>query len=154
MDSLVADINECYGRVVRAVAGAVGRLDAAEDAVHEAVEAALRAPPRTIARADAWLYRVALRRARRSSWRRRLELPLRAVSSSTPGPSSDRVIALQLLDRLTDRQRSFVIARYYLDLSYEEIADTFGVSVGTTSATLSQALQRMRGVAEERKEAS
>jgi len=59
-------------------------------------------------------------------------------------PSLDRVFALELLRKLTLRQREFVIARYFLDLSYADIAAQWGVSVGTATATVSQALARLR----------
>jgi RNA polymerase sigma-70 factor (ECF subfamily) len=51
---------------------------------------------------------------------------------------------LELLDRLPRRQREIVIARFYLDLSYAEIARELGISVGTATTTVSQALARLR----------
>ena len=41
-------------------------------------------------------------------------------------------------------QREFVIGRYFLDLSYREIAEHWGVSVSNATATVSQALSRLR----------
>ena len=51
---------------------------------------------------------------------------------------------LELLDRLSSRQRELVVARYYLDLSYRDIAEHFGISIGTATATVSQALKKIR----------
>ena len=60
-------------------------------------------------------------------------------------PSADRRILLDhALDRLTPRQRSTVVLRYYDDLSERETADTLGVSVGTVKSTTHDALRRMR----------
>lgn len=99
-----------------------------------------------IERADAWLYAVAVRSARKGG-----ALPAALGSAlsllrgrSIPGPDVERIATLELLDRLSDRQRQFVIARYYLDLSYRDIAEQFGVSVGTVTSTVSQALKHLR----------
>ena len=60
-------------------------------------------------------------------------------------PSADRRILLDhALERLTPRQRSTVVLRYYDDLSERETADTLGVSVGTVKSTTHDALRRMR----------
>jgi len=49
-----------------------------------------------------------------------------------------------LLDGLTVRQRELVVARYYLDFTYSDIAAQFGISVGTATATVAQALSKIR----------
>lgn len=59
-------------------------------------------------------------------------------------PSLDRVSALELLRRLTPRQREFVVARYFLDLSYREIAEQWAVSVSSATSTVAQAIARLR----------
>ncbi|MGH2449954.1 MAG: RNA polymerase sigma factor [Candidatus Limnocylindria bacterium] len=98
-----------------------------------------------IERADAWLYAVAARHLRRGALQGALESALSVLRGrSLPAPGVERVAALELLDRLSARQREFVIARYYLDLSYRDIAEHFGVSVGTATATVTQALKRVR----------
>jgi RNA polymerase sigma factor (sigma-70 family) len=56
----------------------------------------------------------------------------------------DRLEAGRLLALLTERQRAIVIAQYYLGLEQAEIARAFNVRRGTVSATLAQALRRMR----------
>jgi len=59
-------------------------------------------------------------------------------------PSLDKVIALELLRTLTPRQREFVVARYFLDLSYREISEHWAVSVSSATSTVSQAIARLR----------
>ena len=60
-------------------------------------------------------------------------------------PSVDRRMLLDhALARLTARQRSVVVLRYYDDLSERETADLLGVSVGTVKSTTHDALRRMR----------
>jgi DNA-directed RNA polymerase specialized sigma24 family protein len=48
------------------------------------------------------------------------------------------------LRQLPERQRAVVVARYYYDLSYEEIAKAFAIRTGTVGATLSQAIGKLR----------
>lgn len=66
------------------------------------------------------------------------------------GPSSeidalmDRLSVGQLLRLLTVRQRSIVVAYFYLDQTQEQIAELLGIRRGTVAATISQALIRMR----------
>jgi RNA polymerase sigma factor (sigma-70 family) len=57
----------------------------------------------------------------------------------------ERLEVGRLLTLLTERQRAIVVARYYLGLSQDEIAEALGVRRGTVSATVSQSLARMRG---------
>jgi len=49
-----------------------------------------------------------------------------------------------VLGLLTERQRAIVVAHYYLGLTQDEIADALDIRRGTVSATVSQALARMR----------
>ena len=58
--------------------------------------------------------------------------------------------AFELLEQLPPRQRTAVVLRYYEDLSYEQIAKTMDVSVGTAKAQVSVGLQRLRTLLEER----
>jgi RNA polymerase sigma factor (sigma-70 family) len=56
----------------------------------------------------------------------------------------DRLEAGRLLSMLTQRQREIVVAHYYLGLTHAETAHLFGLRPGTVSATIAQALGRMR----------
>lgn len=56
----------------------------------------------------------------------------------------DRITVGELLRLLTERQRSIVIAYYFLDLEQDDIAELLGIKRGTVAATISQALSRMR----------
>ena len=55
-----------------------------------------------------------------------------------------RMLLDHALARLTPRQRTTVVLRYYDDLSERDTADALGVSVGTVKSTTHDALQRMR----------
>ena len=138
----------CYARVLRALIVLARNREHGEDAFHDALTAAL-APGVVdgIRRADAWLFAVGVRSLHKSHWKARLEVPLLALRSTTSPPTTERVEVIELLAQLTPRQREIVIARFYLDLTYEQIGDAFGISVGTATATVSQALARLRKTA-------
>lgn len=55
-----------------------------------------------------------------------------------------RVLLDEALARLTPRQRSVVVLRYYDDLPERATADVLGISVGTVKSTTYDALRRMR----------
>lgn len=138
-------VEASWPRLVRALTGISGARERAEDALQDAVEDALKPGViERIERADAWLYAVAVRQLRRNRLRTRLESALSGLREASPAPTVERVATLELLKGLSDRQREFVIARYYLDLSYRDIAEHFGVSVGTATATVTQAIKRLR----------
>jgi DNA-directed RNA polymerase specialized sigma24 family protein len=112
--------------------------------MQEAILAALQQGIDDVRRIDGWLYVVGLRALRRSAWKQRVLAPLKLVTSSTPPPGLERLTVLAFLRVLTTRQRELVVARYYLGLSYQEIAAHFGVSLGTATSTVTQALAKLR----------
>jgi RNA polymerase sigma factor (sigma-70 family) len=140
-----------YPSVYRALVAVLLDAELAEDALQEAFAEGIRRPPRSDHALAGWLFRVALRRARRL---RGFGLPLRldelvgalrepAIPAETDA-LLDRLQAGELLRLLTRRQRAVVVAHYYLGLTQQEIAEALGVRRGTVGATLSQALQHMR----------
>lgn len=138
-------VQASWPRLVRALMGLAGERERAEDALQDALEDALKPGViERIERADAWLYAVAVRRLHRSRLRVRLESALSGLRGASPAPNVERVATLELLDALSARQRELLVARYYLDLSYRDIAEQFGISVGTATATVTQALKKIR----------
>lgn len=138
-------VQASWPRLVRALTGLAGERERAEDALQDALEDALKpGVVEKIERAEAWLFAVAVRRLRRSRLRRGLEAALSGLRGASPAPSIERIATLELLNALTPRQRELVVARYYLDLSYRDIADQFAISVGTATATVTQALKKIR----------
>jgi len=136
-------------RVFRALLGTLRDPDAARDALHEAFLEGLQRPPAHDANLAGWLFRVALRKARRGPYR---PIFSRLADAFSPAAERDELSVLldrleagRLLQLLTERQRAMVIAQYYLGLNQAEIGHLFGVRRGTVAATLAQALQRMRG---------
>jgi DNA-directed RNA polymerase specialized sigma24 family protein len=138
-------LEECYARVLRALVGVSGSRETAEDGLQDALAAAWKPGVRErIERPDAWLFRVGVRKIRRGRWRTRREVTLDDDRSRVPGPGLDRVFALELLSKLSAHQRELVVGRYFLGLSYREIADQWDIGVGTATSTVSHALERLR----------
>lgn len=139
------ELERCYATVLRGLIAASGSRERAEDALQDALVAALKPGVRErVERLDGWLYVVGLRALRKGQWRRRLERSLGLARATTPPPDVDRLVALEMLAELTGRQRELVVARYWLGMSYREIAAHIGVSVGTATSTVTQALKRLR----------
>jgi RNA polymerase sigma-70 factor (ECF subfamily) len=133
----------------------------ADDAVQEAFIKAFDALPRFREGAPLrpWLLRIVANEARnrRRSAGRRQGLAARAAaasgdlgSGSVPGPERDVIAAeqrtelLSALGTLRDEDREILGARFLLDLSESEAADTLGIPRGTVKSRTSRALDRLR----------
>lgn len=142
---------EAYSDIWRALVAITFDEEASADAMHDAFLEGLRKPPPNAANLKGWLFRVALRAARRARRRASLLRPLELVFGLEAAPRDepadavlDRLAVGQLLKLLTERQRSVVVAYFYLGLRQEDIADQLGIRRGTVAATLSHAIDRMR----------
>jgi RNA polymerase sigma-70 factor (ECF subfamily) len=110
-----------------------------------------------------WIYRIAVNQARNRHrfWRRRhradqvsLEEHVAAHGDlmSTSEPAPDRVLAQKelavrvhdALDKLPFDQRTVIVLREIDGLSYEEIAYSLGVAIGTVKSRLTRARQALR----------
>lgn len=108
-----------------------------------------------------WIYRIALNQAsnRRRSWRRRhqaqqvsLDAPHHEVPESRHSALPDRLFQQRqiadyvwsALDALPFDQRAVVVLREIDGLSYEEIATSLGVAVGTVKSRLARARESLR----------
>jgi RNA polymerase sigma factor (sigma-70 family) len=139
---------QSYPSVYRALVATLLDADLASDALQDAFLSGLRNPPVHDANIAGWLFRVAIRKGSRARGRVR-SAPLDAAVEVTSRSSEidallDRLSVGQLLKLLTVRQRSIVVAYFYLDQTQEQIAELLGIRRGTVAATISQALARMR----------
>ena len=134
-----------FPKVYRALVATLLNAESARDALQHAFLVGLETRPQD-RNPEGWLYRVALRHARRPL--RRLSRLQNVGAESPEREVLDRIEVGQLLLLLTERQRSVVVAHYYLGFTQVEIAELLEVSRGTVGATISAALARMRqGVA-------
>ena len=122
--------------------------DDAEDALQDALEAALRlaVPPE---RAEGWLFVVAMRRWRRQRWRQRIFAPLKVLFATTEVDRDGEIDLLVELARLPERQRAVVVARHVLGLSQNETACALGVAPGTVGSIGHRAIKALRQRLEE-----
>jgi len=91
-----------------------------------------------------------------SGWRRRQRQPAERLSAvpldSADRPSADtatKVTLQRALDRLTPKQRTILVLRFYEDLSERQTADVMGVQLGTVKSQTKHALTRLRELAPE-----
>ncbi len=50
------------------------------------------------------------------------------------------------VDRLSTKHREVIVLRYYQECSFEEIADSLGVPIGTVKSRHHHALRRLKGL--------
>ena len=109
-----------------------------------------------------WIYRIAINQAsnRRRWWRRRFQSQQVSLDASPCGElpdvrqsaMPDRALQQQeaaglvwaALDRLPFDQRTAIVLREIDGLSYEEIASSLGVAVGTVKSRLARAREMLR----------
>ena len=135
-----------YPRLLRALTAVAGDEGAAEDAVQEAFVRGYKQGLATLDRPGAWLLVVATRVLFRDRRRRPTDVAVETLPAARDQIdfAIERADLLAALRQLPERQRAVVVARYYYDLSYNEIANAFAIRTGTVGATLSQALAKLR----------
>ncbi len=73
---------------------------------------------------------------------RRPSLPAEAIAAQ---PASNEAADLRrAMSRLDLNSRLVLVLRYYLDLPFEEVARTLGISPGTARVRVHRALQKLR----------
>ncbi|MFE9660611.1 SigE family RNA polymerase sigma factor [Streptomyces sp. NPDC005955] len=98
------------------------------------------------------LYRQQVDRWRLKWPRRELtvaEPPEAAAPADAHANAELRIVLLGALARLTARQRTVLVLRYFEDLPEAEVADVLGCSVGTVRSTAHRSLARLRTLAPE-----
>ena len=132
-----------YGTVYRGLIAMGATADDAADALQDAFEDALRqrAP---VAHPEGWLFVVANRKWRRARWKRRIFHPLELEHGSIGSDRDHEIDLLSELARLTQRQRTVIVARYVLGFSQREIAELLGIAPGTVAATVHQTTALLR----------
>lgn len=130
----------------RSLALAIGDVAIADEAVDEAMTRAamLWEKIRTYDKPEGWVYRVALNWARGVFRRRRYEI----VGNLDPDRHSAETVfpdldVVEAVGRLPWRFRTVVVARYYLDWSTRQVANSLNVPEGTVKSRLSRALSRL-----------
>jgi RNA polymerase sigma-70 factor (sigma-E family) len=133
-----------------------GDLARAEDLVAETLARVYLAWPR-IRSGDAFGYARRILVNLHNDWWRGFRRRGETLTDVVPEPSGDRDHSgdhggelaerdgiVRSLRRLTTRERSVVVLRYFLDLTERETAAELGISVGTVKSTNARALAKLR----------
>ncbi len=116
----------------------------AEDAVQEAAAQAWRKRHTFRAGADPrpWFLAIVANECRMAMRRNR---PVMAALVESPAPASDEADSLRrALARLDMNSRLVLVLRYYLDLSFEDVARTLGITSGAARVRVHRALGKLR----------
>ncbi|WBB62358.1 SigE family RNA polymerase sigma factor [Streptomyces sp. WMMC500] len=77
------------------------------------------------------------------------ELPDAAAREDVTGAAETRIQVRRALGRLTGRQRTMLVLRYFEDCTEGEVAELLGCSVGTVRGTTHRALAKLRALVPE-----
>ena len=133
-----------YPKVYRALIAMGASPDDAADALQDAFERAMKVRA-DVSSPEGWLFVVALNRWKRERWRARIFHPLAALHGRASGETRDDAIdLLSELGKLTERQRTVLVARHALGLSQREIGEVLGITAGTVGAIAYQATRTLR----------
>jgi RNA polymerase sigma-70 factor (ECF subfamily) len=136
-----------YPQLVRALVLALGDRELGREAADEAMARTYQRwqTVHSYNNPEGWVYRVGLNWGR--SFLRRVRRERVGVfadvaehADSAADPALDRALAA-----LPAKQRSVVVARYYLDWSTEEIAAALRIPQGTVKSRLHRALEALEG---------
>jgi RNA polymerase sigma-70 factor (sigma-E family) len=152
LEQLVANRGE---QLLRTAALLAGSREAGEDLLQEALARLLRHWPKIDGDPEGYLRRTLYNLAvdgwrRERSWRERLRLlpPALLADSDDTAAVDLRDALVRLLLRLSPRQRSLIVLRYWEQLSEAEVADLLGCSVGAVKSGTSRGLARLRELSE------
>jgi RNA polymerase sigma-70 factor (sigma-E family) len=131
----------------------VGDRGRAEDLVQDAYVRAYVNWSRIHDRAPEAYVRKCIINGRADWWRRRSSKELVSIGQAqlegidnvdATGDVDQRLLVAAALSRLTKRERTVIVLRYYLGLSEAEIAAELGLAAGTVKSTASRATQKLR----------
>jgi RNA polymerase sigma-70 factor (sigma-E family) len=130
----------------------VGNRSLAEDLVQEALISAFAAWPRIHDGNPEAYVRRCVANGRTSWWRRPmsrersldLERGDAMPQADRTSEVDERVRVLNALKRLTARERTVIVLRYYIGLNERQIADEVSIAPGTVKSTASRAIAKLR----------
>lgn len=149
-DSYDAFVTARYAALRRTAYVLTGNHHDAEDLVQTALMKAAGVWRRIEERPEPYVRRI-MYHENVSGWRRRrvTEEPLGSHDAPVGSDDTavDRVVLADALARLTPKQRSVLVLRYYEDLTERQAATVMGVRVGTVKSQTRHALARLRELA-------
>jgi RNA polymerase sigma-70 factor (sigma-E family) len=150
-----AFVEACGGRLFHTAELLTGDPHRAADLVQSSLERAYLRWGRIQADDPTAYVRRIMVNSQRDWWRRvrvREWLTADPPDAATPRDlatdASQRAYVLGALARLTPRERTVVVLRFYADLSEAAIATEVGIALGTVKSTLARALGKLRALPE------
>jgi RNA polymerase sigma-70 factor (ECF subfamily) len=155
-ESAFAELFEQYKNLVYKTAYLMlGEPQEAEDALQEVflrVHGSLHSFQPSKGAFTTWLYRITVNYCINQRRKRRLRfLPIAQVHPgqmpSQPSPENrlgEEDAVIRAMRGLSGKLRAVVVLRYYCDMSYDEIAQTLQVPLGTVKSRLNAALTALR----------
>jgi len=151
-ESYHAFVSARYAALRRTAYVLTGNHHDAEDLVQTALMKAAGVWGRISERPEPYVRKV-MYHENISRWRRRrvTEEPLEGHDSAVEHTDSaeDRLLLAGALARLTPKQRTVLVLRYYEDLTEQQAASAMGVRLGTVKSQTRHALMRLRQLAPE-----
>jgi RNA polymerase sigma-70 factor (ECF subfamily) len=138
-----------YAAAFRVAYGLLHDVNEAEDAVQEAAFTAWKklGNVREGSQLRPWFLAIVANRSRSVSRRRTSMLIADRIQEAVPGADVTAGIDLRrALSRLGHDDRLILVLRYYLDLPYEEIAATLGISTKAARTRVERAVHRLRPI--------
>lgn len=136
-----------FADIVSVVAASCGDRWLAEVAAQEAFEkaAARWTRVRAMDNPSGWVYRVALREARRAARSRRPWQVLSAeVPNQTPPPGPFDPELVEALSRLPRRQKEALLLHYVADMSIRDVSSVMGIPANTVKSHLRRGRAALR----------
>jgi RNA polymerase sigma-70 factor, ECF subfamily len=146
-------VSQHHAGVIATARALIGRPEAAEDVGQEAFVEAFRSLPRLERprKFRSWLFAIVRHRALnhlRSAERDRGLVPLEEVedwAAETPPATDNRADDVRMrLDALSVRHREILAAKYLEGLSYQEIAQSLGLTVNAVRVRCHRAKEKLR----------
>lgn len=139
-----------YGTALRLACGLLQDANEAEDAVQEAAFAAWRrlANLREGSSLRPWFLGIVANRCKAVK-RNRWWSVSRTEPPEAEAPTTDLASSIDLrraLRRISYDERLVLVLRYYLDMPYEEIATTLGISTKAARTRVERAIRRLRPI--------
>jgi RNA polymerase sigma-70 factor (ECF subfamily) len=143
-----------YRTALRLAGGLLQDVDEAEDAVQEAAFTAWRriGNLREGSSLRPWFFGIVANQCRTVK-RNRWWSVARAEPPEDPAPAADLAAAIDLrraLRRIGHDDRLVLVLRYYLDMPFEEIATTLGISPKAARTRVERAIHRLKPILEVR----
>jgi RNA polymerase sigma-70 factor (ECF subfamily) len=154
-DAIDSWFAEQRSRLIRTAHSILRDRDEAEEVVQQTMLAVWqRAQRQTIANPAGYLARAVYWNSLKRRARRHSEIPLDAIAEPAAGSVEDSIDAFELeraIAELSQAQQTVIRLRFYLGLSFREIAGNLAISTNTAASRTRYALHNLRKLLDPRK---